>query len=501
MQVLTNFLSLKQGGEQATSDLPETEPAAEIGFAEVFDESTVPVAQEGDVEQAVDPTLPVRVSFDGTLSSLTEAFKRVDSASVPTPSVEAALETLPLDEFARETESLQSDVAAAPLAAIPNDIEFLDHETEQTLSEVPDSGLSSVVPNVEMPSIKETDVWETDVDEVVATSDVVDLDQTQSVPVPVAPQIKDATENKGASELQPVPAAVNSTEVQSKANQGLPLQTNPIGRFENSRGIQRESVPVQNGQSGIPQPHRGIEIAPATTTDRVSTPLEPSPAVVSNQVVLTKSDVSTKTELSPIRAERQNVAPADVPLPRAPSIATPNPSYGDSLVQTVTAKPDVAAFQDLSSLVKAQDIQPARTAQVAPVLPETLRPDTLISRVTAGFEATISRGSQGAFELKLQPAELGTVRVILSPSETGMTAVVSADRSEILELLRRNSETLLSELRDVNSGDVNLAFNEHSDRDPQSQDELNFFEAETEFSFDVSSNERTGLANGLDIRL
>ena len=71
--------------------------------------------------------------------------------------------------------------------------------------------------------------------------------------------------------------------------------------------------------------------------------------------------------------------------------------------------------------------------------------------VPAPLAATLSdlllRRTDGPVELTLSPEELGRVRLNLSPDGTGLHVTVQVERGDTLDLLRRNSDLLLQEIR------------------------------------------------------
>jgi hypothetical protein len=71
--------------------------------------------------------------------------------------------------------------------------------------------------------------------------------------------------------------------------------------------------------------------------------------------------------------------------------------------------------------------------------------------VPAPLAATLSdlllRRTDGPVELTLSPEELGRVRLSLSPEGDGLHVTVHVERGDALDLLRRNSDLLLQEIR------------------------------------------------------
>jgi flagellar hook-length control protein FliK len=68
------------------------------------------------------------------------------------------------------------------------------------------------------------------------------------------------------------------------------------------------------------------------------------------------------------------------------------------------------------------------------------------------------RGSDGGFEVRLSPEELGTVRLRMVPGEGGLIVQVQADRPETLDLLRRNIDLLAQELSRAGSNAAGFSF-------------------------------------------
>ena len=65
-------------------------------------------------------------------------------------------------------------------------------------------------------------------------------------------------------------------------------------------------------------------------------------------------------------------------------------------------------------------------------------------------------------EIRLEPPELGRVRVEFEIVDRVVTAVVTAERSETLDLMRRNAESLLRDLAAARHENINLAFSSGS---------------------------------------
>ena len=70
--------------------------------------------------------------------------------------------------------------------------------------------------------------------------------------------------------------------------------------------------------------------------------------------------------------------------------------------------------------------------------------------------ASINPAADGSIDIALSPKELGQVRMTLSVSETGVTLLVSGERAETVELMRRHAAELGAAFREM--GYENIAF-------------------------------------------
>ncbi len=85
----------------------------------------------------------------------------------------------------------------------------------------------------------------------------------------------------------------------------------------------------------------------------------------------------------------------------------------------------------------------------------------------------LQASADGRIELRLDPAELGPVRVALEPGDRTMVVHVAADRGETLDLLRRHADQLARELREIGYRDVSFDFG--SDRRPDGRAPQDFY--------------------------
>lgn len=80
--------------------------------------------------------------------------------------------------------------------------------------------------------------------------------------------------------------------------------------------------------------------------------------------------------------------------------------------------------------------------------------------ITQLVQAT-KTATDGVIEVKLSPEELGRVRLTMSNGETGMTVLVTAERQETLDLLRRNIDLFAADLAEQGFTDLNFSFGQN----------------------------------------
>ncbi|MFT5741947.1 MAG: flagellar hook-length control protein FliK [Paracoccaceae bacterium] len=116
----------------------------------------------------------------------------------------------------------------------------------------------------------------------------------------------------------------------------------------------------------------------------------------------------------------------------------------------------------------------------------------------------VTQQSDGQTEIRLNPEELGRVRLALSPLENGIVLTIAAERPETADLMRRHLDGLAQEFKALGYDNVTFAFagDDAESRTAQQQTK----EDATDDSPDPSSDQAnlaklTVSATGLDLRL
>jgi flagellar hook-length control protein FliK len=175
------------------------------------------------------------------------------------------------------------------------------------------------------------------------------------------------------------------------------------------------------------------------------------PEIGSNGIHLsqlpTKPDVKLQEEAKPL------VAPLPVP---------------------VLAPKDAANDQTPASLVSIDQsipLAPAGRSSSAtnPGLPfsQTQLPESISAQISAAIRSE----NGGEIEIRLDPEELGRIRIVLSGKEAGMSVNVFSERPDVVELMRRHSNLLETELLEIGYRDADLSFHQESGGDQDSNQE------------------------------
>ncbi|TYO89231.1 flagellar hook-length control protein FliK [Oceanicella actignis] len=131
---------------------------------------------------------------------------------------------------------------------------------------------------------------------------------------------------------------------------------------------------------------------------------------------------------------------------------------GDEIADRDAAEAESKAEADGPDLIQSA-ARAERVERFHAAAPPAHGPD----RASAGhvirqLTEAVSRSDDGAVEVRLDPPELGRVRITMSAVDGTMNAHVSADRPEALDLMRRHAEQLSAELARLGHARVDLSF-------------------------------------------
>lgn len=192
-------------------------------------------------------------------------------------------------------------------------------------------------------------------------------------------------------------------------------------------------------------------------------------AQAANQVANQAGNQAAATGQSPGAETPQPTPSFATGRPGAHGLQTAPDSGGRFAALTGTGKPMVAADPMTGGALSTgqnnavqQRSAPAPTGQTARQTP----PPPLSDQIAVQIQRAAGTGSD-RIQIQLKPAELGRVEVRLEMAHDGrMTAVVTAERAETLDLLRQDARQLLQTLNDagLKADQQSLSFNLRGDQ-------------------------------------
>lgn len=422
-----------------TSKSPET-----ASFAEVVEASGL-TAKTDLAEPTAQPPqqLNVDLALEKQASELVTAIPKepvdvqLPKAVVVSPTIPAA--SSPLADEAMETPA----VGSATDAALPT----IDAETPDKVSIAEEQ-----VPAPVSPVIKS---------DKVPGQIVVDTKATEA-------SVKVADSNK-----QPQVATLNIGAIPSLPNTG----SNPsIDVVSQQTALPLTSLPLTSEAAAAPQQNTPKSAAIGT------------PAVAPETVkIQAQSVVSTETAPS-----------VSVETPKAEPIAPPSPTKttvegAPPVSQGVAFAADSAANELRGDLVTASREVPSLAREQA-VATQTInsnsdRAMTQAQVITRQISIAFVPNESGALEVRLDPPELGRVKMQIVVGDDRVTAAVSAERPDVMDLLRRNAELLQRELQNAGHKNVEINFGETG----LEKDGQHGFSAEQTESADDATGDPTNL--------
>ena len=106
----------------------------------------------------------------------------------------------------------------------------------------------------------------------------------------------------------------------------------------------------------------------------------------------------------------------------------------------------------------AREARTPNSTVFGPQMPATAMAQAQPQQVVRQIAIAIQNRTSGSFEISLSPAELGSVRISLTTAETGMIVNIQAERQETLDLLRRNTDMLAEDFRDLGYDSTTFSF-------------------------------------------
>lgn len=242
--------------------------------------------------------------------------------------------------------------------------------------------------------------------------------RTESPITGVTPPVVDASLPEAEAEVgeprQPMGLALgHSKAVEPPRSLPLPVQGAMLGR----------SLPVERHDHVRPLPLRGVEWAaplPSTASERAFAALKPGIFVPA-----ASAEATVKVHIGAIGSAGSMPLPAD------------------------NAHLPFAADDPLREI--GSPSQALRSAR------QMSEPD-VPRQITSQLVAMVQVRKSGVADIRLSPEELGRVQLRLSPTDHGVAVQIIAERADTGDLIRRNVDLLIAQLRQEGFDHVDVAF-------------------------------------------
>lgn len=183
--------------------------------------------------------------------------------------------------------------------------------------------------------------------------------------------------------------------------------------------------------------------------------------------------------------------------------------YGQnvSIVELMKA-PEVLSEHALETPAKAgsESISSSKAPSGSALPSEQRAGVSVVNQVIQSISRT---QGDGTVEIRLQPEELGRVRLTMSTGEAGVQVQIIAERAETLDAMKRNIDLMANDLRDRGFGETTFSFgSENTDSSAENDDEndsprepRNVARVKEHVVIDLAHAEYTVRSNRIDIRI
>lgn len=197
------------------------------------------------------------------------------------------------------------------------------------------------------------------------------------------------------------------------------------------------------------QPTHPAQVSPPNHMTLPETPPQPPAATAqAEQSAQPAIDTTPRLPAAPVPAQG---APADPATSKPATVTTPEP----------LAKPDLTAdpAPNLDIPPPQESAPRGRNVAQQPAIAATGTDPTLAQ--IRGQMTVVAIGREGGqTELRLDPPELGRVRISLEIVDGHVTAHLSPERPEVMELLRRHADLLARDFLDSGFSSAEMTFSE-----------------------------------------
>ncbi|CUH79736.1 flagellar hook-length control protein FliK [Tropicibacter naphthalenivorans] len=475
-----------------TQSLPAADPQAPERTASEAPYTDKPrtVARPISVERAEKPSEPVRTTRTTVPESPTPLAETEVEQAAPTPRTSEPRD-LPLPDMPREPhKAVRADEAR------PTPLRVTEPAQARTEVQVhPQNGTSVHTPALESEADAQVFVTRSSESrEWIAAEKPTKIEPRTQANAFLAGLGSDDVAETVAKE-RPVPAAARTNEIEIKVKDVTPEVRSAVAATSTDPGrpsptvpqpvvAQERELPTQSPISPrSPQADGDIlddaeEVFVTRKATRPADPIVPQKPVQPNAPALEAKVTDAIHPRELIRKERETqvampmaASVSNAKAPEMAAVTVPIQAIAPEMTQSrgrvnaptlfeVTEEEGVE-FTTISAPSDARG--PSASAQIHPATPNT--PATSAQVIRQITEA-VARMTEDRIEIRLNPEELGQVRLQLVHSDQGMTVNIQADRQETLDLMRRHIDQLSRDLADAGFEGAGFSFGDDA-RDGQ----------------------------------
>jgi flagellar hook-length control protein FliK len=202
-------------------------------------------------------------------------------------------------------------------------------------------------------------------------------------------------------------------------------------------------------------PSGTLQPAGAADPGRPDIAAGPAPASRRADPAIRTRAASLPAQATPTPTTGNPLARVQTPNPGANGLATAwQPVAGQALPQSETGDPAELPLDGIESLAGT----PIHTDRGAATAASPLRHAASPQHIAQQLAAAAPRPGEQPVELRLNPDELGHVRLTLLQGDGSISVTIQAERGETLELMRRHIAQLEAEFRDIGYSDIQFSF-------------------------------------------
>lgn len=243
---------------------------------------------------------------------------------------------------------------------------------------------------------------------------------------------------------------------------GALRRTDPAALYRSHRPEAAPATPRLNADLPAALPGAGAPAAPPTAAALpastgpwlpAAAPSSPAPAPLRHGAVAAEPQAAPLPSAAPPAPAA--AAPAR-PLRLASLEATPRVPAPASIPAEVAAEETAIGLPGVPETGGGTPIGPFPATGPAPAHPSA--PAETARHIARQLADHVRTGTDGTTEIRLDPADLGAVRLTLQAEATSVTLVIQADRPETADLMRRHLGELAQEFRALGYDDLRFSF-------------------------------------------